>query len=159
MPNCEMNATSANSFTKGSVTMLVGKYNHQLDAKNRFFVPAKYRDALGEKLLLVKNVDHCLSLFSEDEFLKFSAKIEAQPMIGQRKMRRDFFSNIWSVEIDSQGRIAIPDDYKLYAGLDRSIFILGCGSYAEIWSEEAYLLQQSMDEDDELLKMMLDAGL
>ena len=139
--------------------MLVGKYKHQLDAKNRFFVPAKYRESLGEKLLLVKNVDRCLSLFAEDEFMKFSEKINAQPMIGQRKMRRDFFSNIWSVDIDSQGRIAIPDEYKQFAGLDRSIYILGCGSYAEIWSEEAYLLQQSLEEDDELLRMMLEASL
>ena len=144
---------------KEGVPVLVGKYNHQLDAKNRFFVPAKFRDALGEKLLLVKNVDHCLSLFSEDEFEKFSEKIQAQPMIAQRKMRRDFFSNIWSVDIDSQGRVAIPDEYKEYAGLDRSVYILGCGNYAEIWSEEAYLLQQSLEEDDELLNLMLAAGL
>lgn len=139
--------------------MLVGKYKHQLDAKNRFFVPAKYRDSLGEKILLVKNVDHCLSLYAEDEFLKFSEKIEAQPSIGQRKMRRDFFSNIESVSIDSQGRIAIPDEYKLYAGLDKTIMILGCGSYAEVWSEEAYDAQQSLESEDELLQMMLEAGL
>ncbi len=139
--------------------MLVGKYKHQLDAKNRFFVPAKYREALGDKFLIVKNVDHCISLFPEDEFMKFRAKIDEQPMIGQRKLRRDFFSNCWSVEIDSQGRIAIPDEYKEYAGLDKTVMILGCGSHAEVWSEEAYLLQQSMEDEDELLRMMIAAGL
>lgn len=139
--------------------MLVGKYKHQLDSKNRFFVPAKYRDALGEKFYLVKNVDHCISLFSEDEFMKFSAKIEEQPMIGLRKMRRDFFSNCWSVEIDSQGRVAIPDEYKEYARLDKAVMIVGCGSHAEVWSEEEYNVQAALEDDEEMLRMMIAAGL
>ncbi len=139
--------------------MLVGKYKHQLDSKNRFFVPAKYREALGDKFYIVKNIDKCISLFPEDEFMKFRAKVDEQPMIGLRQLRRDFFSNCWLVEIDSQGRIALPDEYKEYARLDKTIMILGCGSYAEVWSEEDYEAQMALENDEELLRMMIEAGL
>lgn len=144
---------------RGDEAMLVGKYNHTLDAKNRMFIPAKHREILGDKFMIVKNVDHCLSVYSMEAWEKYAAKINEQPKIKARKMLRQIYSNAASVEPDSQGRVPISEEMKKYAGIEKNVVILGCGEYAEIWSEEAYLIEEADDNDDSLLEMMLEAGL
>ena len=39
--------------------MLIGEYTHNLDAKGRVFMPAKFRDDLGESFIVTKGVGKC----------------------------------------------------------------------------------------------------
>ena len=43
--------------------MFFGEYQHTLDAKGRMFVPAKFRDELGEKFIVTIGLDRCLLYF------------------------------------------------------------------------------------------------
>ena len=40
--------------------MLIGQYQHNIDAKNRVIVPAKFREDLGERFYVTKGLDGCL---------------------------------------------------------------------------------------------------
>ena len=43
----------------------VGEYRHSLDAKKRLFIPAKFRELLGENFAISRINEKCLLLFSD----------------------------------------------------------------------------------------------
>ena len=51
--------------------MLLGEYNHNLDAKGRVSVPSKFRDDLGSVFIITKGLDNCLYAYSKDEWKIF----------------------------------------------------------------------------------------
>lgn len=51
--------------------MLIGEYEHSLDAKGRLIMPAKLREDMGEKFILTTGLDGCLFGFSMSEWEKF----------------------------------------------------------------------------------------
>ena len=60
--------------------MLIGEYEHSLDAKGRLIMPAKLRQDIGEKFIITKGLDGCLFVFSENEWLNFETKLKALPL-------------------------------------------------------------------------------
>ena len=44
--------------------VLIGEYEHSLDAKGRLIMPAKLREDIGEKFIITKGLDGCLFGFS-----------------------------------------------------------------------------------------------
>ena len=60
----------------GKPMTLLGEYRHVIDAKNRLFIPAKFREELGETFYITRKVmEKCLAIYSEAEWQKFSEKI------------------------------------------------------------------------------------
>ena len=57
--------------------MLIGEYEHSLDAKGRLIMPAKLRQDMGEKFIVTKGLDGCLFAFSQNEWLNFEDKIKS----------------------------------------------------------------------------------
>ena len=53
------------------------EYRYSLDAKNRIFVPAKYREILGDTFIITRRLDTCLALYTNEEWEKYSEKIKA----------------------------------------------------------------------------------
>ena len=83
----------------------LGTYNYNMDPKKRVFVPAKYRDALQDGLVICKAPDHCLYLYSLEEWEPVAAQVKALPGSAEyRRFKRDFFKNADMAEMDSQGR-------------------------------------------------------
>ena len=58
--------------------MLVGEFQHNIDAKGRMIMPAKFRDELGEKFVITKGLDKCLFVFSQAEWEKLDQKLSEQ---------------------------------------------------------------------------------
>ena len=98
--------------------MLMGKFTHNLDAKNRLFIPAKHRDQLGETFVITRNIDKCLSVFSMEEWEKYTDKLEQLPSTQAREIARFIYSNAADVQPDSQGRVLIPAELLAYAGIE-----------------------------------------
>ena len=53
--------------------MFLGEYSHALDSKKRIFMPAKYREELGETFVITKSVDKCLTVYTLPEWEKLKA--------------------------------------------------------------------------------------
>ena len=51
--------------------MLIGEYEHSLDAKGRLIMPAKIRDDIGEKFIVTKGLDGCLFGVSRNRMEQF----------------------------------------------------------------------------------------
>ncbi len=117
----------------------LGIYNHNLDAKKRVFIPAKYRDALAGGFVVCKAPDHCLYIYSQEEWGPVAAQVKSLPGTEEyRRYKRDFFKNADMVELDSQGRFTIKAELAEYAGLSKEVVIAGAGNKFELWSAEAY---------------------
>ena len=60
--------------------MLYGRYEHTIDSKNRVFVPAKYKDALGDSFKLSHNgFNKCILVYSNEEWAKYEEKLASFP--------------------------------------------------------------------------------
>ena len=61
--------------------MLKGEYSHNIDAKGRLIIPAKFRDDLGENFVITKGMENCLYVYPEDEWNDFEKKLTFSPMV------------------------------------------------------------------------------
>ena len=113
------------------VTM-TGEYRHTLDAKGRLFIPSKLRDELGSVFFVTVSMDKCLSAYSAESWKVFSDKVDAMPYVKQRKMR-PLFAYAAKCEVDSQGRILLPQNLRDFAGLNKDVAVVGCNNHAEFW--------------------------
>jgi len=125
---------------KGRKDMLIGEFEHSLDAKGRLIMPAKLRDSLGEKFVLTKGLDGCLFAFSIAEWTNFEEKLKALPLSNRnsREFTRFFLSGATECEIDKQGRFLIPSNLRDAAFLTKDCAIIGVGTRIEIWDKEKW---------------------
>ncbi len=118
--------------------MLYGRFHHTVDAKGRMFVPAKLRDKLGGTFIAAAVMDHCICLYSLDEWEKLQEGLAQKPMTQARKLQRYLSANAEDVQVDAQGRILLPRHLLAYARLEKEALVIGAGNRAEIWNPAAY---------------------
>jgi len=125
--------------------MFIGEYIHGLDDKKRLSVPAKFRKELGKKAVITLGLNKCLSLYPTKDWNVFAQKLSKLSMgkSEDRGFSRTMLSGAFEVEIDSIGRILIPDALKDYAGLKEKVVFTGVYDRAEIWDENAWKLYKS----------------
>ncbi len=116
---------------------MTGSYQHSLDAKGRLFIPAKLREELGDVFYVTLSSEPCLSAYSEESWAAFMEKIKAMPYIKQKKMR-PLFSHAAKCELDSQGRILLPQQLRDYAGLKKNVTVVGSGVSTEFWDTDRW---------------------
>lgn len=119
--------------------MLIGEYGHNIDQKGRMNFPAKMRDDLGVRFVVVKGFGNpCLYVYSQEEWGKIQARIDAMPLAKSQQLQRVICSSASEVEPDKQGRILIPASLRSYAGLEQSVMVIGASNRAEIWDKDAW---------------------
>lgn len=118
--------------------MLYGRYQHNIDAKGRIFVPAKLREKLGDTFIAAAVMDRCISLYSMEEWDKLLEGLSETPMTQARKLLRYLSANAADVQVDAQGRILLPKHLLAYASLEKEALVLGAGKRAEIWNPALY---------------------
>lgn len=125
--------------------MLIGEYEHSLDAKGRLIMPSKLRDDMGEKFVITKGLDGCLFGFSQSEWENFETKLKALPLTNKnaRDFVRFFLSGAMECELDKQGRFLIPNNLRIVAGLEKEVVTVGVGTRIEIWNKEKWTIYNS----------------
>lgn len=118
--------------------MFIGTYQHNIDAKGRIIMPAKFREELGEAFYVTKGINNCLFVLSSEQWDKFIAKINAQPMSKASGLSRFFCAGADEAVPNAQGRILIPDHLRQYASLDKEVTVIGTGNRVEIWNTEKW---------------------
>jgi MraZ protein len=121
--------------------MLLGEYEHTIDDKNRLTLPARFRDAMAEGVVVTRGMDGCLYAYPRGDWQeRFQSRVaELDPLsIEGRKLQRHFFSGAAEAEPDKQGRIMIPAALLRYAGLERDVVVAGIHDHLEIWDRETW---------------------
>lgn len=121
---------------------LFGEYRHTIDNKNRLFVPAKHREILGETFFVTRKImDPCLGIYSEEEWHKFSEKINSLPDSQAGAIKQYIYSKTVQVTADAHGRIVLPANLLPHIGItekERNVVIIGSGDHAQIWNEATW---------------------
>lgn len=139
--------------------VLTGKYEHAIDAKNRLFIPAKHREILGMSFMITCGTDHCLTVYSMEEWEKLSQKMEALPATQARQILRFIYSNAQAAQPDSQGRVILTPDQIAFAGIEKNAVVIGVGNHAEIWSAENWAKQKEDTKLEDITEMLISLGM
>ncbi|GGM20542.1 transcriptional regulator MraZ [Paraliobacillus quinghaiensis] len=140
--------------------MFMGEYKHNIDAKGRIIVPAKFREDLGEIFVITRGLDQCLFAYPMNEWRLLEEKLKKLPLTKKdaRAFTRFFFSGAVECEVDKQGRINIPAALRKYAVIDKECAVIGVSNRVEIWSNEAWsgYVTESEESFAEIAENMMD---
>lgn len=120
--------------------MLIGEYHHTLDPKKRLSLPSKFRKELGKVVIVTRGLDKCLFVFSGAAWKKLTERF-SELSIGSsdtRGFNRFMLSGASEAEVDTAGRILIPDYLKDFAGLKTDVVVAGLGDRAEVWDTKKW---------------------
>lgn len=120
--------------------VLLGEYQHTVDAKGRLILPAKFREELGETLVFTKGLDACLFGYSLSEWSILEEKLKKLPLAKPeaRAFARFFFAGAAEIGYDKQGRILLPPVLREHARLEKEVVVIGVSNRIEIWSQDAW---------------------
>jgi MraZ protein len=130
--------------------VFLGRHAHNLDAKGRLAIPARFRDELAEGLVLTRGIDRCLALYPLAAWRPLAEKLAALPMTDAdvRNFRRLVFAEAVDLTLDTQGRILVPPDLRRYAEIERESLVIGVDTSIEIWSRQRWAaVEASLDSD------------
>jgi MraZ protein len=117
-----------------------------LDAKGRFAVPARHRDAVQAlctgQLTITRHPDGCLMVFPRPAWETFRDKVAALPM-SAAGWKRVFMGNAMDVEVDNNARVLVSPELRAAAGLGKDVMLLGMGSHFELWDAERYAAHEA----------------
>ena len=120
--------------------MFLGTHTPRLDDKNRVILPAKFREALAEGLVMTKGQDRCLVVWTSTGFADYAESLRNAPQTTDqtRRYTRVLFASAYDDVPDKQGRITIPSQLREYAGLTRECVVVGADTRIEIWDSAAW---------------------
>lgn len=126
---------------------LRGNYEHSLDAKHRLSIPAKFRDAFSDGLVLAKDTDSCISVWApEVHEASVRQALEGKNRLSSeyKRIQRYFQGNSFEVELDSAGRVVLPAPLLAHARIEKEIVVTGVDDHVELWSSQGWADQQAL---------------
>jgi MraZ protein len=121
--------------------MLLGEYEHTIDDKNRLTLPAKFRSAFEDGVVVTRGLDGCLYAWTPVAWENYrDTTLSALHPLSQegRRMHRHFFSGASETAPDKQGRVSIPPALLEHAKLGRDVVVAGVNDRLEIWDRAAW---------------------
>ncbi|HVL30990.1 MAG TPA: division/cell wall cluster transcriptional repressor MraZ [Solirubrobacteraceae bacterium] len=118
-----------------------GTFEYSLDAKNRLTVPARFRTALADGVVLAKGLERCVALWTTSGYDAYTRASLAgfHPLSKEaQKLKRFFAANSLDTELDSAGRVHMPPFLIEHAGLSKEVVVTGAGDALEIWDRATW---------------------
>jgi len=133
--------------------LFVGQFEHALDIKGRIVLPASFRTSFDQSGFLIKGPEGCLALLTPERFRDIAHTMASRSEEGDirhRSAKRSFGAGASRVLPDKQGRIAVPEDLRSFAHLERDCVIVGAIDEVEIWDRSRW--QEITEVGDSLLE-------
>ena len=120
--------------------VFIGEYRHNLDAKGRVIIPAKFREQLSYNIILTRGLDGCITVYTQDQWQTIYKELQKLPTTKResRMYIHMLTSKAAEVEIDKQGRVLLPSSLIEEANIDKACVIVGAADHFEIWSEQRW---------------------
>ena len=120
--------------------MFIGEYLHTIDEKKRISLPSKFKKELGSKVVVTRGLDNCLFLFPHKVWASISEETAKLGLMQHdtRGFTRFMFSGASEIDVDSMGRILIPDYLREFAGLKSMVVYAGVHNRIEIWNDKRW---------------------
>jgi MraZ protein len=125
--------------------MFLGNYEYKIDHKSRIPFPPRFREELRVGMVMTQGPDKCVEVYPLPEWEKVSAARSGLPRLSKtRRLNRFTFANAFPVDLDGQGRVAIPLSLRQYAEIGEALVVAGVNTFVEIWSRENWEKEQSL---------------
>ena len=120
--------------------MLIGQYDGKVSEKHQTGLPKKFREGLGDRLIVTKGFENCLIVVSEENWKTLLEGTEGKPFTNKstRELQRFLLGNATSVELDAKGRFVLPEYLRSFAGIQEDIIFAGIQRFVEIWDKEKW---------------------
>lgn len=124
--------------------MFLGEYEYKIDDKGRVPVPPKFRRELKDGIVLALGPETCIVAYGLAEWVKMSEKLTAGSLAPSklRRLGRSLFGNAFSLNLDGQGRVALPITLREYAHIGDEMVIVGANTYFEMWNRELWVAEK-----------------
>ena len=137
----------------------VGSYTHSIDAKKRVFIPAKFRDELGEEFYITRKFDTYLSVYTAKDWQEYVEKIETLPETDARQIQDFLLGSAQKCIPDASGRIILDEKLAKYAGIVKNIVFVGAGKQVRLWAEEIWNEREGTRDLAKMREIMRQYGL
>ncbi len=130
--------------------MLIGQYDSKVDTKGRTALPKKFREILGEKLIVTLGYESSLIVVSEKNWKALLEGTEGRPFIDSatRQTQRFLLGGASNVELDNKGRFILPYYLREYGKIETDVVFVGLSRYVEIWSKKVWEEYRKVLEKD-----------
>lgn len=121
--------------------MFFGEYEHTIDDKSRLTLPARFRAALADGVVLSKGLDGSVDVYPRKTWeLNVVERIgRLDPLLADtRLLQRHFFGGASEDTPDKQGRVLLPGPLVRHGKLDREVTVIGNNDHLEIWDRAAW---------------------
>ena len=140
----------------------MGEFRHNIDEKKRLIIPSKFREELGDKVIITRGLDGCLFVYSLEEWDKIVLSLKNLPFTKKdtRIFTRFFLSGATICEFDKQGRVVIPSSLTDYAEIKKECTIIGVNDRLEVWALDKFigLMDENYDILDEVAENLFEGG-
>jgi transcriptional regulator MraZ len=131
-------------------TLFLGEFEHSIDDKSRLAVPARFRAALQDGLVITRGLDRCLVIWDSDSWRTQAERVRSlNPWQSDaRRLQRHFFSGAVPAQPDKLGRVVIPQFLREYAQLDTDVVVVvvGLADRIEVWSRSEWQRERNEAE-------------
>ncbi|MCS6948988.1 MAG: division/cell wall cluster transcriptional repressor MraZ [Armatimonadota bacterium] len=135
---------------------LQGYSEHSVDDKGRIIMPQRFRDLFDRSCVLTQGWGKCLFVFHPTTWQRVQINMARLPLIKEEAvvLQRYIIGTACFVDIDSQGRLAIPAHLREHAQISLPtaetqsiVVIIGAPYRLEIWSKQQWKEMNARLED------------
>ena len=129
--------------------MFFGEFEYRIDEKGRVLIPPRFRKELKDGVVLTPGVEKCITAYPLSEWKKVADALTIGSITQSklRRLNRAIFATAFSLNIDGQGRIALPVPVRQYARIEEEVVIAGANNYLELWNKEQWEAEKAVSQE------------
>jgi len=129
--------------------MFLGEYEYRVDAKGRVPLPPKFREKLKDGVVLTAGPEKCIVAYSPSEWEKLASNLTGGSIVPSklRRLNRAVFASAYSLEVDGQGRVALPQLLRDHAAVRDDVVVAGANTYFEIWNKKQWQAEKAASQE------------
>ena len=137
----------------------VGSFNHSLDAKNRVFIPSKFREELGKEFYITRKFDTYLSVYTAEEWEAYVQKISELPEADAEEFQDFILGAAQKCIPDASGRIVLEERLMRHAKIEKNIVFVGSGKQIRVFAEDIWNERENRRDYEKMRQIMRQYGL
>jgi MraZ protein len=129
--------------------MFFGEFDYKVDEKGRVPIPPKFRNELLDGVVLTAGIEKCINAYPLAEWTKLADSLTTGPITRSklRRLNRAIFAAAFSLNIDGQGRLALPSQLKEYAEIKDETVVAGVNNYFELWNKQRWAEEKATSRE------------
>ena len=129
--------------------MFLGEYEYKIDDKGRVPVPPKFRRQLKDGLVLAQGPESCIVAYGLAEWTKMAESLTTGSLAPSklRRLGRATFAMAYSLNLDGQGRVALPITLREYAQIEDELVVVGVNTCFEMWNKELWATEKALAQE------------